>query len=56
MLMSACMMLDHINQGDVADKIRASIRKVLENKIGLTPDLGGEGTTKTITEAIINNL
>lgn len=56
MLMSACMMLDHINQGDVADKIRASIRTVLENKIGLTPDLGGNGTTKTITEAIINNL
>lgn len=56
MLMSACMMLDHINQADVADKIRASIRKVLENKIDVTPDLGGTGTTETITKAIINNL
>lgn len=56
MLMSACMMLDHINQADVADKIRASIRKVLENKIDVTPDLGGIGTTETITKAIINNL
>lgn len=56
MLMSACMMLDHIGQKEVGDKIRASIKKVLENKIGLTPDLGGVGTTDTITEAIINNL
>lgn len=56
MLMSACMMLDHINQADVANKIRASIRKVLENKIDVTPDLGGTGTTDSITKAIINNL
>jgi isocitrate dehydrogenase (NAD+) len=56
MLMSACMMLDHINQHDVAEKIRASIRKVLENKIDVTPDLGGNGTTESITKAIIANL
>ena len=56
MLMSACMMLDHIGQGEVGDKIRASIRKVLENKIDVTPDLGGNGTTESITKAIINNL
>ncbi|MCR5706633.1 MAG: isocitrate/isopropylmalate dehydrogenase family protein [Acholeplasmatales bacterium] len=56
MLMSACMMLDHIGQGEVGDKIRASIRKVLENKIDVTPDLGGTGTTESITKAIIRNL
>ncbi|MGM9971411.1 MAG: isocitrate/isopropylmalate dehydrogenase family protein, partial [Anaeroplasmataceae bacterium] len=56
MLMSACMMLDHIGQGECATKIRNSIKKVLEEKIGLTPDLGGSGTTKTLTEAIIANL
>lgn len=56
MLMSACMMLDHIGQKEVGDKIRASIKKVLEEKIDLTPDLGGSGNTKSITKAIINNL
>ncbi len=56
MLMSACMMLDHIGQSDVAEKIRKSIRVVLENKIDVTPDLGGNGTTESITKAIINNL
>lgn len=56
MLMSACMMLDHIGQSDVAEKIRKSIRVVLENKIDVTPDLGGNGTTESITRAIINNL
>lgn len=56
MLMSACMMLDHIGQGECANKIRNSIKKVLEEKIDLTPDLGGNGTTESITNAIINNL
>lgn len=56
MLMSACMMLDHIGEEACALKIRNSIKKVLEERIGLTPDLGGTGTTQTITDAIIANL
>ena len=56
MLMSACMMLDHINQGDVADKIRASIRKTLEDGVDLTADLGGKATTKELTARLIKNL
>lgn len=56
MLMSSCLMLDYLNKKDVAQKIRKAITYVLENKIDLTPDLGGKGTTESITKAIINNL
>ena len=56
MLMSACMMLDYIKQGEIADKIRASIRKTLEEGIDLTGDLGGEASTEVLTQRLIKNL
>lgn len=56
MLLSSCMMLDYLGENDAANKIRNAIKTVLNNRIDLTPDLGGTGTTKSITEGIINNL
>jgi isocitrate dehydrogenase (NAD+) len=53
---SAAMMLDHIGQAKAARSIESSIRLTLEMGDGLTPDLGGNGNTRTITEAIIHNL
>ncbi len=56
MLMSACLMLDYINENAAANNIRNSIKTVLENKISLTPDLGGSSSTTELTNAIIANL
>lgn len=56
MLLSSCMMLDYLNESEAANKIRKGIKTVLNNRIDLTPDLNGTGTTKSITEAIIKNL
>lgn len=56
MLMSACMMLDYIDQKDVAEKIRASIRKTLEDGVDLTADLGGTASTEELTARLIKNL
>ena len=56
MLLSSCMMLDYINEKEAANRIRNAIKTVLNNRISLTPDLNGTGTTESITEAIINNL
>ena len=56
MLLSSCMMLDYINEKEAANRIRNAIKTVLNNRINLTPDLNGTGTTESITEAIINNL
>ncbi|MCR4942086.1 MAG: isocitrate/isopropylmalate dehydrogenase family protein [Campylobacter sp.] len=56
MLMSACMMLDYIDQGEISARIKNAIKQVLQNRIDLTPDLGGDGNTKSITKAIISQL
>ena len=50
------MMLEHVGQRDPAQRIEASVRKTLEKGIGLTRDLGGDGTTETISREIVGNL
>lgn len=55
-LRSAAMLLDYIGQPVPAAKIEKSVRATLERGIGLTRDLGGTGTTATITEQLITNL
>jgi len=55
-LRSAALLLDHIGQRSAAERIERAVLRTLENRIGLTRDLGGDGTTSSITEAIIGNL
>jgi len=56
LLRSAAMLLEHIGQRDPSQRIESAVRKTLQAKRGLTRDLGGEGTTATLTEQIIQNL
>lgn len=56
MLLSAVMMLRHLNLTDEADKLDAAILKVLEEGKHLTSDLGGSSNTFEMGEAIKNNL
>lgn len=53
---SAAMMLDHVGERTAAARIERSIVRTLEAGTGLTRDLGGDGTTATITEEIVKNL
>src|SRR5438094_10673826 len=53
---SAALMLEHIGQPAIYRRIEASVRKTLSEGRGLTRDLGGDGTTATITERLIANL
>jgi isocitrate dehydrogenase (NAD+) len=55
-LRSAAMMLEHVGARDAAGRIEASVRRTLERRVGLTRDLGGDGTTETITRELIANL
>ncbi len=55
-LRSAAMLLDYIGQPQVAAKIERSVRTTLQKAVGLTRDLGGTGTTATITEQLVANL
>jgi isocitrate dehydrogenase (NAD+) len=56
LIRSAAMMLEHVGQREAARRIEASVRKTLEMGKGLTRDLGGDGTTQTLTERLIANL
>ena len=46
----------HIGQQEVYQRVEASVRKTLAEGKGLTRDLGGDGTTATITERLVANL
>jgi isocitrate dehydrogenase (NAD+) len=56
LLLAACMMLDHMEDKPTADRIRNALTKAVDGKEGVTPDLGGNGTTETFADAIIKNL
>jgi isocitrate dehydrogenase (NAD+) len=53
---SAAMLLEHIGQRVPARRIEESVRRTLAAGRGLTRDLGGDGTTATITEQLVANL
>lgn len=53
---SAALMLEYVGHRDAAAKIERAVVATLQNGTDLTRDLGGTGTTATITEQIIKNL
>jgi isocitrate dehydrogenase (NAD+) len=56
LIRSAVLMLEHIGQPRTAQRIENAVRQTLQNGRGLTRDLGGDGTTATLTEQLVANL
>ncbi|MCK8825111.1 isocitrate dehydrogenase (NAD(+)) [Fuchsiella alkaliacetigena] len=56
LLLSAVLMLRHLEEKEAADSIEAAIAAVLLEAEVLTADLGGQASTTEITEAIIEKL
>ncbi len=56
LLWSACMMLEHLGELEIARRIRQAVDKVLEEGSCKTPDIGGSATTMEYCEAIIARL
>ena len=56
MILAGCLMLDHLHEDEVAERIRSAVVDVLRGDEGLTPDLGGTGTTQSFARAIIDRL
>ena len=56
LLLSAVLMLKHLNERERALRIQAALEKVLAEGKVLTRDLGGQATTLDFTEAIIRTL
>ncbi len=54
--LAACMLLDHIGQKDVADRIRRAIHTCLRECDALTRDLGGTAGTDEFARAVIGQL
>jgi isocitrate dehydrogenase (NAD+) len=57
MILSAAMMCHHLGDDDAYVRIRKSVRTITtEHHDLLTPDLGGQGNTRTLTDAIVREV
>ncbi|MBI4203433.1 MAG: hypothetical protein HY527_00270, partial [Betaproteobacteria bacterium] len=56
MILSAVMLLRHIDEAAAADRIETALMRVLQEKRDVTRDLGGEAGTQRMTAAIVEKL
>jgi isocitrate dehydrogenase (NAD+) len=54
LMLSAAMMLDHVDQRDAANRLRTGVYAALGNAETRTGDLGGKANTQTFTDAVIS--
>ena len=52
-IMSGVMMLNHLGQTGIAEKIKTGYNKVLAEKTAITRDLGGSASTDQFADAVI---
>jgi isocitrate dehydrogenase (NAD+) len=56
LMLSACLMLEHIGQADVAARLRRALETVVRDGEARTRDMGGEAGTVEFTDAVIRRL
>lgn len=56
LLLGAAQMIEHLGHQQSALQLRAAIRSTIVSGDRTTPDLGGEGTTRSLADAIIDRL
>ncbi len=56
LLLSACLLLDHVGQPDVSDRIRVALNGVVCSGEARTRDMGGEASTAELTDAVVRAL
>jgi len=54
-ILSAAMLLDHLDYDEAADSVREAVEAVLAEG-PRTPDLGGDASTADVTEAVVDRL
>ena len=52
LILSGAMLLDHLDEDEAAERVRRGVAAVLRDRRALTPDLGGSGSTDSLTGAI----
>ncbi len=55
-ILAACMLLDHVGQNAVADRIRTAVHICLRECASLTRDLGGTASTDEYARSVISRL
>ena len=55
-MLAGAMMLEFLGEGDGAKRLEAAVLSVLSEGRDLTPDLGGRGTTASVTDRIVTQL
>ena len=53
---AGALMLDHLGHRDLHDRVLSAIERVVASGKDRTPDLGGNGTTKALADAIIGEI
>jgi isocitrate dehydrogenase (NAD+) len=56
MVLAGAMMLEHLGQNEVAQRVRQSVQKTLSARETVTPDAGGRARTDEYADAVIRNL
>ena len=56
LLLSSCLMLDHVGQEEVAARIRRAVTSVIEDNVARTRDMGGADGTADFTAAVMGAL
>lgn len=58
LLLAACMLLEHVDQPEVASRIRGSLERLVRggDPASLTRDMGGKANTREFTQAVIRGL
>jgi isocitrate dehydrogenase (NAD+) len=56
LMLGAAQMLSHLGMEDLARNLRIAIRETLKSGDRVTPDVGGRGSTQSMTDAIIEQL
>ena len=56
LLLASCLMLDHLGETSTGARIRAALRRTLDEGAARTPDIGGTARTAEFGEAVIERL
>lgn len=56
MLLTACLMLDHLGEAGTADRIRSAVEETIRAGDRRTPDMGGEAGTDEFVDAVLERL
>jgi isocitrate dehydrogenase (NAD+) len=55
-MLAGSMLLEHIGERTAADRVMTAVRETIAAKEAVTPDLGGSGTTRMFTQAVLKRL